>query len=182
MDHQKVKEGTQKLCVAVNDLKIESTANYDEGANMRAIIKERMKKLEDARKLMIAPHLQKQREINALFKEQTAPLTTLLKTLDYALLTFKKKEIESVKKKKDQQTEGPPIEAIERQTKTAKGTTSLKKVWKGEVVNRNLVWRKYPDFFIVDQRKVDEMARVIQAETEVDGIRLYSEDILSTRT
>jgi len=184
MDHPQVKVGTDRIIKAVQQLKITSTVKYEEGAEMRAVIKTRMKKIEEARKLMIAPHVKKQREINGLFKEQTAPLVDLLTHLDHAMLQFKKKDIVKAKalaleaKEKGEE----PVQAVERTTRTDKGTTSLKKIWKGEVVHKGIVWRKYPDFFIVDQKKVDQMARMIQAERIVDGVRIYSEDILSTRT
>lgn len=184
MEIKDYKKNTDKLVAAVSDLSIASADDYQQGAMLRGVIKQRYKKIDEARKLMTEPHRKKTAEINAMFKEQLDPLDSLLNTLDHAMLKYKKEEQAAAKAEAERakEDERAPIVAPERTTRTSTGTTSVKKIWKGEVINRGLVWRKYPEFFIVDQVQVDKMARIIQAETEVDGVRIYFEETLSTRT
>ena len=184
MDLEKIKSRNRELATEVRSIVIVDSLSYHQGAEFRAIVKERLKKLEEARKLMASPFLKKQREINDLFKEQTDPLTTLVVRLDIEMLEYKKREQEKILEESSQMKEKTfmPVSAPERTTRTKTGVTSLKKMWKGEVVDRALVWRKFPDFFIIDQRKVDEMARFIQKEGEVDGVRIFFEEILASRT
>jgi len=179
---------TDKLVSAVGKLQIVSAGDYNEGAKFRAIIKERIRRIEGARVVMVKPYNDKVKsyndkvkEINKLFKEEVAPLNDLLITLDGSMLQFKQKEAIEVQAKMLEAKKNEVIEAPERTVKTEKGTTTLRKIWKGRVVNRDLVYRKYPDFFVIDQQKVDQMARVIQAEREIDGVEIYFEETLSTR-
>jgi len=179
LDVKKIEEGNTLLAEKVSSLFITTEIQYVEGASLRGVIKERIKKLDEARTLMTRPYLQKQREVNTLFKTYLDPLADLLRTLDQGMLAYKKEEEEAAKKQNA--LSDVPLPAPERSTRTEKGLTSLKKVWKGEVVDRAKAFRANPDLFIVDQSKVNLMAKIIQAEKEVDGVRIYAEDILSTR-
>lgn len=56
--------------------------------------------------------------------------------------------------------------------------TSIRKIWKWEVIDLNLVPRVYLQ---VDSSKIGAAVRSAKGETHISGIRVYSEDSVATR-
>ena len=57
--------------------------------------------------------------------------------------------------------------------------TSIRKIWKWEVIDLNLVPRVYLQ---VDSSKIGAAVRSAKGETHISGIRVYSEDSVAIRT
>ncbi len=69
----------------------------------------------------------------------------------------------------------PPV--ILPKTTTPDGI-SYREVWKFEIVDRNSVPREYLE---VDEKKVGGVVRALKGETRIDGIRVYSEQVVAGR-
>lgn len=55
---------------------------------------------------------------------------------------------------------------------------SYREVWKFEIVDRNSVPREYLE---VDEKKIGGVVRALKGETRIDGIRVYSEQVVAGR-
>jgi len=183
MDISKTRAKTEALCAEVEKLLITSTESYNEGAYFRGVIKGRLKKLEEARKMMTKPHVDKQREINKVFKDQTEPLNLLLNQLDRGMLSFKEEEEAMAKAKalEAKEKDLAPVEAPVRQTRTESGVTSVKEVWRYKIINAEKLFNKYPDFFMPNAKEINKFVQIMSKEGDFDGLHIYKEKTLSTR-
>lgn len=91
----------------------------------------------------------------------------------------KKLEAEAEKKKEEaekaeEQLAVTPIEVVDEPEKTVRsesGTFSLKKVWKWEVENEELLRKAHPELFILDIKAVNKLVQ--SGKREIAGVKIY---------
>lgn len=69
--------------------------------------------------------------------------------------------------------EPPVILAPETTTRTHSGVFSVKKVWRWEVENEELLRKAHPELFILDEKAVNKLVQ--SGEREIAGIRIFQE-------
>lgn len=191
IDPQQIEKKNSELSTYVEQLSIANNTDYEKGADLRAIIKTRVKKLEEAKLMTSKPYRDQVTEINGLYKKMIDPLIELVERLDISMLRFKKEEkakiLSRAVERGEEAAEGAkppfmPAEAQQTQVRTEKGVTSIKQIWKGRLVSKSAAFAKFPEMFEIPQSKLDEFARFMQIEKIHDGIEVYIEEVLSTRT
>lgn len=184
--------------------RIKTEAMHGDYAECLLQIKKVVKELEEARKAVAGPYQEAKRYIDSAFAEIRRPLEQKADEYEKAI-KFWRVHLRELEKKAQEKAEAarsriqeqmaksgvdaPPPEILTPRMsnikKTAEGsvhgrtTTKYEVVYKGALV-KAVAERQVPDT-VLDVNMVN-VRRLIQAGMQVPGIRVYEEEIISTRT
>lgn len=168
-----------------NIIKVIDDATNDQASKTALVCKEYLDKLEEKRTSAKEPFLKAGREIDAFFKPITTRLTTLRSALTKSMGAYymqkeeerRKQEEKNAKKIEKAIEKGKPMPVVTQivnspQVRTDEGLTSIRKVWKCEVLDL----AKVPDQYIiktVDMKKIDFAVK--SGVREIPGCRVYED-------
>jgi len=159
------------------------------------LLKDRWKRIEEIRTGFTKPLNDHIGKLNTMFKSQQSPLKEVeikVKALMGAFYTQKAKEVElarleaeKVQKKAELEAEKKGVvvtpapdmtEPVKTSVKTTQATSSMKKVWKFEVVDENKVPKEY---LMVDEKKIREAVGL--GMREIEGIKIFEKTEVAIR-
>lgn len=192
---EKIAEITQDVAVVTRESKklltIATEAEAQKAGVFLAGVKTRLNRIEEVRVFYTKPLVDQQRNLNAVFKKQSEPLTQIFNAVTVAMKNFlreqervareaeEKLRLEQEKKNAKLEAKGKPVDfapapTVERASTTFSsgigGGVSARKIWTFEVQDPTLVPRKY---LAVDE-KVIKLA-VESGERSIDGVRIFED-------
>jgi hypothetical protein len=73
------------------------------------------------------------------------------------------------------------VEAAPKSIRTESGAMATRKLnWTWEVTDMNELYKKRPDLFVVDEKKLNKLVK--EGEREIPGVRIYQESTISGRS
>lgn len=155
-------------------------------------IKNRIKKIEELRTLFVKPLNDHVKTINAMFKEQSAPLEQIESKVKRAISDYKLEEdrkaraeearLEKIRatanaKRKEKgvapiETPLATVDRSEQTVNTEAGRTTTKKVWKFRILDINKVPRQ---FLRCEVAHAEVIGAINSGVREIDGLEIYED-------
>ena len=192
---EKIGEITQDVAVVTKESKklitITTEAEAQKAGVFLAGVQTRLKRIEEVRVFYTKPLVDQQRNLNALFKQQSDPLNALFATVNNAVKNYLREQeriarekedklrIEQEKKNAKQEAKGKsvdftPAPTVERAptnfTSGQGGGVSARKVWTHTVTDPMLVPRKY---LVVNEKLIADAVKA--GERSIDGVKIFED-------
>lgn len=169
---------------------ISSPEEVTEATKFLSMVKGRYDRTEELRTFFTKPLLDQKRNIDALFKEQTAPLLAVITKVKRGVSNYTLAEMQKAREKEEKAriaqekknekreakglapdlTPAPLAPTPETTTHTAEGKSTTSTVWKFEVESLKDVPKKY---MTVDEKKIRQAVK--EGEREIKGVRIYQD-------
>lgn len=192
---EKIEEMTKDVAVVEKESKkllvIKTQEDAQKASVFLAGVQTRLKRVEEIRVFYTKPLVEQQRNLNALFKQQSNPLEAVFNLVNNAVKDFLRQE-EMIARKKEEalrlaqekknakkEEAGKPVDftpapTVERTPTSFSsgmgGGVSAQKIWTYKVVNQSLVPRKY---LVVDEKQI--ALAVKGGERSIAGVEIFED-------
>ncbi len=187
-----IKTEVDALLYNFQDVEIASPEQYSEASDILRTVQLRAKQIEEKRLSYTRPLDASKNQIMHDFKLVLEPLEKFIDELKAKMIGFAKaeqakrdkeqKEIEAVALKEAKETGQseivvPIVNEPVKTTRSSLASTTIKKTWKGKVVDESLIPREY---LSVDQVKINAAVRA--GVRKIPGVEIAQEENLSQRS
>ncbi len=187
-----IKTEVDTLLYNFQDIEITSPEQYAEASDILKTVQLRAKQIEEKRFSYTRPLDDSKNKIMADFKQVLEPLEKFVSELKVKMIAFAKaeqakrdqeqREIEAAALKEAKETGQseivvPVVNEPVKTTRSSLASTTIRKTWKGKVVDESLVPREY---LSVDQVKINAAIRT--GVRKIPGVEIAQEENLSQRS
>ncbi len=188
LDIQPIKEEVQEFLYNSQELSIATADDYSKAGDTLKLVNHKIKTVEAKRVEYTKPLLDQKRLIDSDFKAVIEPLKAFVtevkgKMVEWAREEQKRKDAEQARIEEEAKKANPETLEVEvpvvNDMKTTRGevsTTSIKKVWKFEVMDETMV---PAEFMMVDEAKIKQAIK--EGNHFIKGVKIYQDDQISIR-
>ena len=186
-----IKQEVDQFLYEQQEIIISSNDQYTQAGDTLKVVQNRIKKLEEKRKEYTQPLDESKKRIMADFQSISKPLEEFVGNVKTEMIKWaraeqqrkdeeqKKLEAEALTKAKAEGKSEVEVAIVNQEVKTQRGdvsTTTVKKVWKAEVINETEVPREY---LTVNQVVINQAVR--DGVRKIPGVRIYQDEQISIR-
>lgn len=186
-----IKSEVNQFLYNQQELNVTTADDYTRAGDLLKIVQNRIKAVEDKRKEYTKPLDEAKKQIMADFSAISKPLEEFVAEVKTKMTNWyraeqkrkdeeqAKLEAEALAKAKAEGKSEVEVAIVNEEVKTQRGdvaTTTVKKVWKAEIMDETLVPREY---LVVDQVAINKAVR--DGVRSIPGVKIYQDEQISIR-
>lgn len=186
-----IKQEVDQFLYDQQEITITTQSDYVKAGDLLKVIQNRIKAVEDKRKDYTKPLDEMKKKIMADFQSISKPLEEFVAEVKTKMTNWyradqkrkdeeqAKLEAEAMAKAKAEGKSEVEVAIVNEEVKTQRGdvaTTTVKKVWKAEIMDETLVPREY---LVVDQVAINKAVR--DGVRSIPGVKIYQDEQISIR-